>query len=316
MSFVFYVRSQSAVEAIVTQLPEDEMGAISRLSIDYMVQNLRAASDGTLAEDESTSAQCPVLFYQAWQLLQVRDSLFTESLKKEVERFSRHLRHAAEEKARGEYTGESNCPNLFDMEVATQAVVDDDRYTRENHQLQLQIENGVSELELLRLELEGLETTLNEKYLLNAEICSLAECAEAATNQTVLYIRAHDGRCLEEKEGTPILSQTLDKMSPSHQFTLSEDGKEGWVISSRTKKELGIQRDIASSALVLHEASDIINEISADLGFVHNKFNLVEAGNGKFYVEMGNKQMAESSSGTLALSGNKGEAEQWSFIAM
>ena len=60
MSFVFYVRSQSAVEAIVTQLPEDEMGAISRLSIDYMVQNLRAASDGTLAEDESTSAQCPV----------------------------------------------------------------------------------------------------------------------------------------------------------------------------------------------------------------------------------------------------------------
>ena len=41
-----------------------------------------------------------------------------------------------------------------------------------------------------------------------------------------------------------------------------------------------------------------------------------QAGNGKFYVEMGNKQMAESSSGTLALSGNKGEAEQWSFIAM
>ena len=26
----------------------------------------------------------------------------------------------------------------------------------------------------------------------------------------------------------------------------------------------------------LWEASDIINEISADLGFVHNKFNLVE----------------------------------------
>ena len=34
----------------------------------------------------------------------------------------------------------------------------------------VQIENGVSELELLRLELEGLETTLNEKYLLNAEV--------------------------------------------------------------------------------------------------------------------------------------------------
>ena len=32
---------------------------------------------------------------------------------------------------------------------------------------------------------------------LDSQICSLAECAEAATNQTVLYIRAHDGRCLE-----------------------------------------------------------------------------------------------------------------------
>jgi len=145
-----------------------------------------------------------------------------------------------------------------------------------------------------------------------AEIKTSADLVEAAKKGTKFYIHAHaGGKALEEKDGGPVLSAAAQ--GPSFQFSLTEqDGK--YIFASKSKSELGVESGLLSSKLILHEPRSLEGSLAATVGVEHNKFTVEEAGNGKFYVEMGSKHMAESGEGALELSTAKTEAEQWAFV--
>ena len=78
------------------------------------------------------------MFYQAALLVQIKDELVTPSLKESVDQLIRNLSFMAEEKARYESQSAAEdgaCPVLFDADVSSSSVLDQDRLTKENKEL-------------------------------------------------------------------------------------------------------------------------------------------------------------------------------------
>lgn len=132
-------REQAALELTVKTTNELERkfpGTVAEIVLNDVIDNMRNASRGTMHMDHSTSStsSSTVMFYQAALLVQVKDALITPAMKESVDQLIRYLSLMAEERARfesQEHDDHSN-PMLFDVDVSTSSVLDQDRLTKQN----------------------------------------------------------------------------------------------------------------------------------------------------------------------------------------